>query len=103
MIILSIQVILFVWRTPMSELIKTEYRLPIKNENDSFRTLMGSRSDSTGVGYYLSLTLRKPGPTYITYTQDFSAILWIPLLILFCCVTATYLFFDCSLPALLYF
>lgn len=30
MIILSIQVILFVWRTPMSELIKTEYRLPIK-------------------------------------------------------------------------
>ena len=105
MIILSIQVILFVWRTPMSELIKTEYRLPIKKmKMTPFRTLMGVLGlILLGVGYYLSLTLRETWTNYITYTQDFSAILWIPLLILFCCITATYLFFDCSLPALLYF
>ncbi|OTN76826.1 hypothetical protein A5886_001905 [Enterococcus sp. 8G7_MSG3316] len=104
MLILSGQVLLFVWRTPMSETLKTEYRLPInKMKMTPFRVLMGVLGlILLGVGYYLSLFLKETWQTYITYTQDFSAILWIPLLILFCCITATYIFFDCTLPAFLH-
>ncbi|WP_430609360.1 FtsX-like permease family protein [Enterococcus sp. DIV0876] len=103
MFILSLQVLLFVWRTPMSETLKTDYRLPIKKmKMTPFRVLMGVLGlILLGVGYYLSLFLKETWQTYITYTQDFSAILWVPLLILLCCVTATYIFFDCTLPALL--
>ncbi|WP_461203209.1 FtsX-like permease family protein [Enterococcus sp. N342-3-1-2] len=104
LLILSLQVLLFVWRTPMSETLKTDYSLPIKKmKMTPFRILMGILGlILLGVGYYLSLFLKETWQSYITYTQDFSAIIWVPLLILFCCITATYIFFDCTLPALLH-
>ncbi len=104
LLILSLQVMLFVWRTPMSETLKTDYSLPIKKmKMTPFRILMGILGlILLGVGYYLSLFLKDTWQSYITYTQDFSAIIWVPLLILFCCITATYIFFDCTLPALLH-
>ncbi|HCE13247.1 MAG TPA: ABC transporter permease [Enterococcus sp.] len=103
LLILSLQVLLFVWRTPMGETLKTDYSLPIKKmKMTPFRILMGILGlILLGVGYYLSLFLKETWQSYITYTQDFSAIIWVPLLILFCCITATYIFFDCTLPALL--
>jgi putative ABC transport system permease protein len=104
MVILSGQVVLFVWQNPLNDLMKTNLTLPVyKLKPHPFRSAMGIVGLLLlGVGYYLALTLRTTLERYITYTEDYTAILWIPLLIFVCCVTATYLFFDCTLPMLLH-
>jgi putative ABC transport system permease protein len=104
MIFLSGQVVLFVWQNPLINLMKERTAVPVRKlKCRPFRMAMGIIGLLLlGIGYYLALTLRVTLERYIAYTQDFSAILWIPLLILFCCVTATYLFFDCTLPMFLH-
>lgn len=104
MVVLSGQVVWFVWKNPLIDLMKNSYTLPVsKMKYHPFRMAMGIIGLLLlGIGYYLALTLRTTLERYINYTQDYSAVLWIPLLILFCCITATYLFFDCSLPMFLH-
>ena len=104
MVVLSGQVVLFVWQNPLIDLMKNNYTLPVsKMKCRPFRMAMGIIGLLLlGIGYYLALTLRTTLERYINYTEDYTAVLWIPLLILFCCITATYLFFDCTLPMLLH-
>lgn len=104
MVVLSGQVVLFVWQNPLIDLMRNNYTLPVsKMKCRPFRMAMGIIGLLLlGIGYYLALTLRTTLERYINYTEDYTAVLWIPLLILFCCITATYLFFDCTLPMLLH-
>lgn len=104
MVVLSGQVVLFVWQNPLIDLMKNNYTVPVsKMKCRPFRMAMGIIGLLLlGIGYYLALTLRTTLERYINYTEDYTAVLWIPLLILFCCITATYLFFDCTLPMLLH-
>lgn len=56
-----------------------------------------------GTGFSFAFFLRKILLSYIRTTQDYSIVLWLPLLILCLCIIGTYLFFHDTLPLILFY
>ena len=56
-----------------------------------------------GLGYYFSFTFVSSLRFYIVTTDDYTAIFWLPFLIILLCGVGTYMVFAYTLPALLYY
>ncbi|MGX7142041.1 ABC transporter permease [Enterococcus saccharolyticus] len=54
------------------------------------------------IGYYIAVNFVEVLNRYIQQTEDFSSVLWVPLLIFSLCVCGTYLFFAYGIQACLY-
>lgn len=101
--LIAIQMFLYIWRKRASVLFDEKYHFA--------STINGFRPVRMGMGvvgivmiltgYYLAFYLHDVLQRYLQITSNFSAILWVPLIILGLCVVGTYIFFECSLPLLL--